>query len=249
MLRYILSDEDERADLRENYADVLKHTNTYRLGAGIGNFISDAATGVGDAFMNAWNSSNDLNVNNRQYTLGEMIMNPIDYTTDFTKDYIRNFPLRNIDQSSVPMEGPMRFAGRGIPTGRGIPDQVSRHLAPLAPRPVPVIDPDQRRRAERNWGGPGFTQGGPIEPEFISTPEGLIPANSHLIPVGYGEGQVDPGFGINKRAYQSGYFNDDDDLRGPMGIAEGFTEGVQGGLRDTRSDWQKWRDSIESVRR
>ena len=118
-----------------------------------------------------------------------------------------------------------------------------------APVPAPAIDPDQIRRAERNWGGPGFTQGGPIEPEFISTPEGLIPANSHLIPVGYGEGQVDPGFGINKRAYQSGYFNDDDDLRGPMGIAEGFTEGVQGGLRDTRSDWQKWRDSIESVRR
>jgi len=48
MLKYILSDKDERADLREGYADLLKRSNTYRLGAGIGNLASDAITGVKD---------------------------------------------------------------------------------------------------------------------------------------------------------------------------------------------------------
>jgi len=48
MLKYILSDKDERADLREGYADLLKRSNTYRLGAGIGNLASDAVTGVKD---------------------------------------------------------------------------------------------------------------------------------------------------------------------------------------------------------
>ena len=48
ILKYVLADKEKKAELREGYADVLKHSNTYRLGAGIGNLVGDAATGVRD---------------------------------------------------------------------------------------------------------------------------------------------------------------------------------------------------------
>ena len=48
ILKYVLADKEKKAELREGYADVLKHSNTYKLGAGIGNLAGDAVTGVRD---------------------------------------------------------------------------------------------------------------------------------------------------------------------------------------------------------
>ena len=119
----------------------------------------------------------------------------------------------------------------------------------------------------------------------ITTPYGQIPANSHLTPVGYGVGQVDPGFGINTDAYRSGYFNRNlerdanqsftsgwnqgwEDYLKPSHLTPGYDEMVNAGYDswspsdftpilgdaqpyltstavDTRSDWQKWKDSFK----
>ena len=48
ILEYMLANQKQKEDLREGYVDVLKNSNTYKLGAGIGNLASDAATGIGN---------------------------------------------------------------------------------------------------------------------------------------------------------------------------------------------------------
>ena len=54
----------------------------------------------------------------------------------FGADYLRN----DIDQGSVPMEGPMRFAGRGIPRWNDYPGVDAPELIPIAPS-VPMDPP------------------------------------------------------------------------------------------------------------
>ena len=41
ILNYVLADKEKKAELREGYMDFLRHSNTYKIGAGIGNFASD----------------------------------------------------------------------------------------------------------------------------------------------------------------------------------------------------------------
>ena len=49
ILNYVLADKEKKARLREGYADVLKRSNTYRLGAGIGNLAGDGLNRAGEA--------------------------------------------------------------------------------------------------------------------------------------------------------------------------------------------------------
>ena len=60
ILNYVLADKEKKQYLREGYADVLKHSNTYRLGAGIGNLASDAATGIGNFASDVATGVNDF---------------------------------------------------------------------------------------------------------------------------------------------------------------------------------------------
>jgi hypothetical protein len=216
--------------------------------------------------------------------LGEVFMNPIDYTTDFTKDLIRTFPPRNIDQSSVPMEGPMRFAGRGIPKHE-VHNYPTKEWGPINPnRDAPLRPPlaapiIPHSRPEKDWRPDlagtvdysQWTEDNPVnihygrnedtygKPYPIYGWEGGIPDISMLnygidVPGGQGIGNAAGDPSVFGSPYP-GYLNDNRDAMSPHYPDEYTTEGIRPEVvyppssttvssTDTRSDWQKWKDSF-----
>jgi hypothetical protein len=118
----------------------------------------------------------------------------------FGSDY-----LRNLNQYSVPMEGPMRFAGRGIPKDEG------RHY---------IDAPD----------GPYFPEPPGYEPELIPMPMPrfpTLPGRAPIHPPLAAEPYIPPS--------HSGRHPPDSTMIVPEVVYP---------PEDTRSEWEKWKDSF-----
>jgi len=48
ILKYMLADQEAKEKTRENAMDFFRNSNTYKMGAGIGNLAKDAASGIGN---------------------------------------------------------------------------------------------------------------------------------------------------------------------------------------------------------
>ena len=195
ILNYVLADKEKKARLREGYADVLKRSNTYRLGAGIGNLAGDAVTGVRDFASDI--TFNPLPYDEYARSAYDGMQNLYGNALDEGLARVGDF----FDRSPPTMTGgPMSRNGyRHHPGGYVIPANAS--LTPEA----------QAYRDRPALGNPH------AQVTIDNTP-------SHLI----------PGFG---RMVNEGY----DSWSPSDGFLEGATEVVQ---QDTRSDWQKWKDSV-----
>ena len=205
ILNYVLADKEKKEKLREGYADVLKHSNTYKLGAGIGNLAGDAVTGV----------------------------------RDFASDITFN-PLPYGDMANSAYEGIQNIYGNWL---------------------------DDKYDAVADWYNPqpDMMAGGPMsrngratvalpmdEPHpYTFDPKGVIP--SHEIP-GY-DRMVNEGYDSwspsdstrslgDALPYMTGVLAQEE-RQLDKEATRSFSRGWEQGIQDTRSDWQKWKDSFK----
>jgi hypothetical protein len=211
ILNYVLADKEKKARLREGYADVLKHSNTYRLGAGIGNLAGDAVTGVKDFASDI--TFNPLPYDEYARSVYDGIQNSyggwLDDKYDAVADWYNPVTTRWNEDWLNPNPQPDMMAG-GPMSRNGY-----RHHPGV---PVP-LDEYPSRHANPH-----------AQVTIDNTPSHLIPGFDRMVNEGYDSWSPSDVDNYNNREYNI--------------MRHGMDYPV-----DNRSDWQKWKDSVNSGRR
>ena len=206
ILNYVLADKEKKEKLREGYADVLKHSNTYKLGAGIGNLAGDAVTGVRDFASDI--TFNPLPYDEYAKSVYDGIQNSYGGWLDDKYNAVADWYNPQPDMMAG---GPMSRNGR----------------ATVA---LPMDEPHP----------------------YTFDPKGVIP--SHEIP-GY-DRMVNEGYDSwspsdstrslgDALPYMTGVLAQEE-RQLDKEATRSFSRGWEQGIQDTRSDWQKWKDSFKS---
>ena len=192
--------------------------------------------------------------------MSPVMENPIDkkYYNDPLVSFFEN------KSNSVPEEGPMRFAGRGInpvtsggPLSRG--DPYKRYLGRM----------DERYRNGMpeyntpNYSSIGYEEG-QVDPGFYRTPP-ENPMYQNRVAINAGDSILEQ----ELARFEAQLFADRDAAAAATEVFQNavpyttgvlaqegrqldkeanrsFSRGLQLGIQDTRSDWQKWKDSFKS---
>jgi hypothetical protein len=112
ILNYVLADKEKKQYLREGYANVLKRSNTYRLGAGIGNLASGAATGIGNLASGAATGIGNL-ASGAHTKIGSLVSDAATGVNDFASNITFN-PLPYGDMANSAYEGIQNIYGNWL---------------------------------------------------------------------------------------------------------------------------------------
>ena len=191
---------------------------------GLGNWIPDTR----------WQTLPIRALNNAGNFLGDAMVRGLEGYQEASGNIKKIGDALTPDGYSVPTEGPMRLAGRGVPEPVVSSGPLGRHgyrhhPGGYAIPPNSHLTPEAQAIRDTQ----GFGYGG--DPHYYASHE--IPGYDRMVNEGYdswspSDSEWNPPDGHFGNAFRN--------------ILEGGTEAVQ---QDTRSDWQKWKDSVAGGRR